>query len=85
VPEESWKKSGLPDGLISNQKSQFGFTLEGLKMENVFIFYGHLEYFMAIWYSLWQSGTVCGHLVYFSHFGMFGRRRIWQPWKKKYA
>jgi hypothetical protein len=25
-------------------------------------------------------GTVCGHLVYFSHFGMFGPRKIWQPW-----
>jgi hypothetical protein len=23
---------------------------------------------------------VCGHLVYFSRFGMFGPRKIWQPW-----
>jgi hypothetical protein len=22
---------------------------------------------------------VCGHLVYFLHFGMFGPRKIWQP------
>jgi hypothetical protein len=36
-------------------------------MENVFfMFYDHLEYFMAIWYNLWQFGTVCGDLVYFS-------------------
>jgi hypothetical protein len=27
---------GLPHGLFSNQKSQFGFNLEGLGMENVF-------------------------------------------------
>jgi hypothetical protein len=43
----------LPDGLLSNQKSQFGKILEGLGMENVGIFYGHSEYFTAIWYILW--------------------------------
>jgi hypothetical protein len=31
---------GLPDGLFSNQKSQFGQFLEGLRLENVDIFYG---------------------------------------------
>jgi hypothetical protein len=34
-------------------------------MENVSIFYDHLKYFRAIWYSLWPFGLVCGHLVYF--------------------
>jgi hypothetical protein len=53
--------------------------LEGLRMENVGIFYDHLKYFMAIWYHLWPFGIVCGYLVYFSHFGMFGPRKIWQP------
>jgi hypothetical protein len=38
--------AGLPDGLFSNQKYQFGSILEGLRLENVDIFYGHLEYFM---------------------------------------
>jgi hypothetical protein len=38
-----------------------------------------LEYFMAIWHNAWQFGIVCGRLVYFSHFGMFGPRKIWQP------
>jgi hypothetical protein len=42
---------GLPDGLFSNQKSQFGKNLNGLGMENVRIFYDHLEYFRAIWYN----------------------------------
>jgi hypothetical protein len=49
-------------------------------MENVVIFYDHLEYFTAIWYNLWPFGTFCGHLVYFLRFGMFGTRKIWQPW-----
>jgi hypothetical protein len=40
--------AGLPDGLFSNQKYQFGSILEGLKMENGYIFNGHLEYFMDI-------------------------------------
>jgi hypothetical protein len=28
------------------------------------IFYDH-------WYNLWPYGTVCGHLLHFSLFGMF--------------
>jgi hypothetical protein len=52
-------------------------------MENVCIFYDHLEYFTAIWYILWTFGMICGHLVYFSRFGMFGPRKIWQPWLVK--
>jgi hypothetical protein len=47
-------------------------------MENVGIFYDHSEYFTAIWYTLWPFGIVCGHLVYFSQFGMFRPRKIWQ-------
>jgi hypothetical protein len=31
--------SGLPDGIFSNQKSQFGLISEGLVMEDVGIFY----------------------------------------------
>jgi hypothetical protein len=50
-----------------------------LGTENVVVFYDHLEYFSTIWYNLWPFGIVCGHLVYFSLFGMFGPRNIWQP------
>jgi hypothetical protein len=32
-------------------------------------FYGHLVYFTAISYTLWQFDIFCGHLVHFSHFG----------------
>jgi hypothetical protein len=45
-------------------------------MVNVGIFYYHLEYFMAILYNLWPFGIVCGHLLYFSQFEMFGPRKI---------
>jgi hypothetical protein len=40
--------SGLPDGIFSNQKSQFGKILEDISTENVGIFCGHLEYFTTI-------------------------------------
>jgi hypothetical protein len=62
------KKSEVPDGIFSNQKSQFGQILEGLAMEDVDIFYGHLVYFTAIWYILWSFGKFYGYLVYFSPF-----------------
>jgi hypothetical protein len=39
----------LPDGLFSNQKSQFGKIFQGLGYENVEIFYGHLEHLKDIW------------------------------------
>jgi hypothetical protein len=69
--------TGLPDGLFSNQKFQFWYNLECLRVENIVI---HHEHFKAIWNNLWPFGIVCGHLVYFPHFGMFGPRKIWQPW-----
>jgi hypothetical protein len=31
-------KAGLPDGIFLGQKSQFGFIVEGLQMDNVVIF-----------------------------------------------
>jgi hypothetical protein len=40
------------------------------------IFYGHLALCMATWLSLWS------HVVYFSHFGTFRPRKIWQPWPR---
>jgi hypothetical protein len=72
--------AGLPDGLFSYQKYQFGYILEGLEIENVCIFYFHFEYFTATRYILWHFGIVCSNFVYFYHFGMFGPRKIWQHW-----
>jgi hypothetical protein len=31
------------------KKKNLGKFYEGLRLENVYIFYGHLEYFMEIW------------------------------------
>jgi hypothetical protein len=36
------------------------------------IFYWYLD-------NVWQFGIVCSNLLYFSHFGILGARRIWQP------
>jgi hypothetical protein len=44
-------RSGLPDGIFSNQKSQSGKILEGLGMQK------------AVWNILWQFGTFYGHVV----------------------
>jgi hypothetical protein len=48
-------------------------------LENVDIFYGHLEYFMEIWDILWPFGTFCIHLVHFFPFWYHVPRKIWQP------
>jgi hypothetical protein len=40
--------AGLPDGLFSDQKSQFGKIFQGLRLKNVDILQGHLEYFTDI-------------------------------------
>jgi hypothetical protein len=48
-------------------------------MKKFVVFIKHLEYFTAIRYNLWPFGIVCGHLGYFSRFGMFGPKNIWQP------
>jgi hypothetical protein len=50
-------RTGLPDGIFSNQKYLFGLILESLAMEDIGIFYGHLFFF-------WSLGILCSHLVY---------------------
>jgi hypothetical protein len=67
-----------PGGLFLNPKSQFRSILEGLRLTNVDIFYGHLEYctdieifndhlvhFLFIWYIFCSFGTFFVHLVHF--------------------
>jgi hypothetical protein len=48
--------AGLPDGLLSNRESKFGKFLEGLAMEDVCIFCGHLVHFTVFCYILWIFG-----------------------------
>jgi hypothetical protein len=70
--------SGLPDGLFSNQNSQFGQMFEGSRLENVDIFLSHLEYLEAF-------GIFYDHLVHFVLiwyiFPVMGimHKKIWQP------
>jgi hypothetical protein len=67
----------LPDGFFSNQKSQFGQILEGLRWENVDIFmavgnillplgifYDHLVHVVLVWYiySAGASGKTHVHI-----------------------
>jgi hypothetical protein len=41
--------TGLPDGLFSNPKSQFGKILVGLRLKIFDVFYGYLDNLTDIW------------------------------------
>jgi hypothetical protein len=69
----------LSDGLFSNQKSKFGKILEGLEMQDVGIFYGHLVHFTVFCYILLTFGIVCGNLVYFYRFGILYQEKSGNP------
>jgi hypothetical protein len=60
----------LPDGIFSNQKSQIGYILEDLAIEDVGIRYCHFVYFMAKWYILWPFGTFCVRLVCYTEINL---------------
>jgi hypothetical protein len=65
--------SGLPDGLFSNQNSQFGQISEDLKLENIDIFYCHSEYFTNIWDIFYD------HLVHFSGLASRTKKNLATP------
>jgi hypothetical protein len=48
-------------------------------MEDVGTFYGHLVYFMAIWYVIRTLGIFCGNLVYFPRFGTLYQEKSGNP------
>jgi hypothetical protein len=62
------RTQGLPDGIFSNQKIPIYIILKRLAKKDVGIFYGHLVYFTAISYMLWQFGIFSGHFGIFFHF-----------------
>jgi hypothetical protein len=66
-------RAGLPDVLFSNQKYPFGKSWMALELIIVL-------YFMTIWNILLPFDVVCCPLVYISRFGIFGPKKIWQPW-----
>jgi hypothetical protein len=60
----------LPDGLFSNQKSKFGFILNGLQWKI-------LVYFVTIWSILWPFDMFYLHLVYFIYIWSTYFMAIW--------
>jgi hypothetical protein len=58
LPAESIRRrTGLPDGMFSYQKSKFGYILESLGMKKVGM------YSMAIWNILRPFGILYSHLI----------------------
>jgi hypothetical protein len=64
---------------FSDQKSQFGYILEDLGMENVVLYSGHLKFFTTIWYILWAFGNFLVILAYSSPLWYIVPIKIWQP------
>jgi hypothetical protein len=67
---------GLPDGIFSNQKTKF---LDGLAMEDVDIFYGHLVFLQPMGIIYVHFVIFCSNLVYFSSFWYVVPTTIRQP------
>jgi hypothetical protein len=78
-PGKSKLRAGLPDGLFSNQKSHFGLIFEGLRLENVDIFYGHLEYLRNFWifYDHWVHFVIIWYI--FFGFGIMYQEKSGNP------
>jgi hypothetical protein len=49
------------------------------RMENAGIFYGHLEYFTAIWYIVWSFGNVVVIWYIFPRFGILCQEKSGNP------
>jgi hypothetical protein len=82
--EDHWNRTAYFLTLVNSEKNpNLCILLEGLGMENVGTFFGSLVSFLTIWYNIRPFGTVWefGSIwyVYFSRFGMFVPRKIWQP------
>jgi hypothetical protein len=90
-------EAGLPEGLFSNQNSRFGSILESLRLENVDIFHGQLEYLMAFccddfiyYFRLFQTILFYDNWVHFvfiwyifSGFGLMNQEKSGNPVPKK--
>jgi hypothetical protein len=70
---------GLPDGLFTSQKSRFGQILEGLRMKNAGIFYGHLEYFTVVWCILCSFDNVVVVWYIYPSFGKLCEEKSGNP------
>jgi hypothetical protein len=72
----------LPDGIFSNQISQFGLILEGLGMKNNGTLYGRLEYVTAIFYILGLFGNLVVSWYIFPHFGTLYQEKSGNPGRR---
>jgi hypothetical protein len=57
----------LPDGLVSDKKSQIGVNFKG-------------SWNRKCWYILCPFGSFRGTLVFLAPFWYIVSRKIWQPW-----
>jgi hypothetical protein len=61
---------------------QFGSVLQGLEVEHVGLFYGHLEYIKAV--GIFYGHMVkCWGLVYFPRFGVLPQEKSGNPDRDK--
>jgi hypothetical protein len=72
------RKQGCQMAYFHTKKSQFGYMLEGLEMENVGIFYGHLKYVTSIGRFFDRLKIFGRHLIYFPPSWYIAPRKIWQ-------
>jgi hypothetical protein len=75
----SQSRTGLPDGLFSNQNPNLGIFGGAFDWKM-------LIYFKAVWYILWSFGIFYDHLVHFvfiwyifSHFGIMYQEKSGNP------
>jgi hypothetical protein len=61
---------------FQTQNSNLGKKIQGLRLENVDIFYGNSEYFIDIWDIL---SLFCVHLVHFFSFGIMHQEKSGNP------
>jgi hypothetical protein len=63
---------------FQTKKSELGYILEGLGLENVgiYLFYGHWEYISAILYILWPFGNL---MVFFPLLVYFIKKKSGNP------
>jgi hypothetical protein len=69
--------TGLPDGIFSHQKSDFGQIWECHALKDVGKFYGHLANFTS--YISCPFGMFCGQFGIFSRFGMLCQEKSGNP------
>jgi hypothetical protein len=66
----SQQGAGFQMAKFQTKNTNLGKFLSLLQWKMLVNFMTILVYFTAIWYILWQSGIICGHLVFWYIFPM---------------